>query len=329
MWAKRNVLMSRSAASMASECPTRFRPAAATASGLSTFEFGDPPPALGDRVLDEAGDDAPRQFVNDARLFEPGMKVVDLVEQSFDKRDGCVHFVEREETGAQAVVDVVGVVGDVVGDRRRLRLEARMQAQIQTLQLIISDDRGRNAARPVSLGGRARGVKKRPVVLYEARQRRLRQIEPVKGGIAALEFGDDAQAMAVVVEAPVLGHAGVEGVFAGMSEGRVAKVVAKRDRFGEVVVEFQRPGQRARDLRHLDRVGQAGAKMIAVVIDEYLGLMREAAEGGRMDDAVAVALEFRARRRWRLGDEAPGRTRCVGGVGGASRFAGIVRCSVP
>ena len=29
---------------------------------------------------------------------------------------------EIEQAGAQAVVDVVGVIGDVVGDRRRLRL---------------------------------------------------------------------------------------------------------------------------------------------------------------------------------------------------------------
>ena len=131
-----------------------------------------------------------------------------------------------------------------------------------------------------------------------------------------------------MIEAPLLSHAGVEGVFSGVSEGRVAEVVAERDRFGEVVIEFQRPGERARDLRHLDRVGQAGAKMIAAVIDENLGLMREAAEGGRMDDPVAVSLELRARRRRRLRDEAAGRTPRVGGVGSA-RPLGIVRCSVP
>ena len=49
--------------------------------------------------------------------------------------------------------------------------------------------------------------------------------------------------------------------------------------------------------------------MVALVMDEHLGLVREAAEGGRMDDAVAVALELRARRRRRLGDEAAGRAR--------------------
>ena len=112
--------------------------------------------------------------------------------------------------------------------------------------------------------------------------------------------------MAVVVEAAVLGHAGVERVLAGMAEGRVAEIVAKRDRFRQVVVEPQGAGERARDLRHLDRMGEAGAEMVALVMDEHLRLVGEAAEGGRMDDAVAVALEFGPGRRRRLGDKAPG-----------------------
>ena len=55
----------------------------------------------------------------------------------------------------------------------------------------------------------------------------------------------------------------------------------------------QRLGERARDLRDLDRVGQARAEMVALVVDEHLRLVGEAAEGGGMDDAVAVALESR------------------------------------
>ena len=81
-------MTSRSAASIASECPTRVRPAAATASGLSTFDSAIRRRLSRDRVLDEAGDDAPRQLVNDAWLFEPRMELVDFVEQSFDEGNG-------------------------------------------------------------------------------------------------------------------------------------------------------------------------------------------------------------------------------------------------
>ena len=104
-----------------------------------------------------------------------------------------------------------------------------------------------------------------------------------------------------------------------MAERRVAEIVAERDRLGEIVVEPERLGERARDLRDLDRMGEAGAEMIALVVDEDLGLVREAAKGGRMDDAVAVALEIAAGRRGRLGVEAPARAGGIGGVGRASR----------
>ena len=150
--------MSRSAASMAGECPTRARPARATASGLATFDFGDPPAALADRVLDEPGDDAAGQLVDGARLLEAGMEAVDLPHEIADKRNGGADLGEREQAGAQAVVDVVRVIGDIVSDRRGLRLEARMEAEVQRLRLVVSEDGGRDAVRPVALGRRAVGV---------------------------------------------------------------------------------------------------------------------------------------------------------------------------
>jgi iron-sulfur cluster assembly accessory protein len=58
--------------------------------------------------------------------------------------------------------------------------------------------------------------------------------------------------------------------------------------------------------------------MVALVIDEHLGLVGEAAEGGRVDDAVAIALEIVAGRRRRLAVEAAWR---AGGIGGVRRPA--------
>ena len=199
-----------------------------------------------------------------------------------------------------------------------------MEAEVERLRLVVSEDGGRDAVRPVALGRRAVGVEQGPVVLDEPAKRRPGQVEPVEGGVMALELGHDAQGLAVVVEAAVPGHAGVERVLPGVPERGVAEIVAKRDGFREIVVELESPRQRARDLRHLDRMGEAGAEMIALVIDEHLGLVGEAAEGGRMDDPVAVALELGPRRRRRLGDKAR-RARGVGGVGRARRQACIVR----
>ena len=85
----------------------------------------------------------------------------------------------------------------------------------------------------------------------------------------------------------------------------------QRHRLGQILVAAQRPRQRAGDLRHLDRMGQPGAVVVALVGDEDLRLVLQPAEGGRMDDAVAVALERRAGRAFRLGDRS-GRAICAG-----------------
>ncbi len=94
-----------------------------------------------------------------------------------------------------------------------------------------------------------------------------------------------------MVEAAAGREAAIERALAGMPERRMAEVVGERQRLGQVLVEAERAGERARDLGDLERVGQPGAEMIAFVEDEDLGLVREPAKGGGMDDAVAVAPE--------------------------------------
>src|SRR5688572_25114221 len=76
-----------------------------------------------------------------------------------------------------------------------------------------------------------------------------------------------------------------------MAEGRMAEVVGEAKSLGQIFVEAERAGHAAADLCDLDRMGQADPEMVAVGSDEHLGLVAKAAEGDRMDDAVAVALE--------------------------------------
>ena len=90
-----------------------------------------------------------------------------------------------------------------------------------------------------------------------------------------------AQRLGVVVEAAEARHAGVERVLARMAEGGVAEVVRQGERLREILVEAERAGERPGDLAHLDRVGQAGAVVVALVVDEDLRLVLEAPEGGR------------------------------------------------
>ena len=63
------------------------------------------------------------------------------------------------------------------------------------------------------------------------------------------------------------------------------------DGLGQVLVQTQRPGNGARQLRHFQGVGQAGDEMVAAWRDEDLGLVFQAPEGIGVNDAVAVALK--------------------------------------
>ena len=143
---------------------------------------GDARAAFGDDVLDEAGNDPARQLVDGARPFQTGMQALDLVEQLGDERYGA-DGGEIEQAGAQAVVDVVRVIGDVVGDRRRLRLQTGVLGEMQALPAIVGEDRGRDAARAPAFERPPAGVDQRTIVLDQPFERLLGQIEAVEIGI--------------------------------------------------------------------------------------------------------------------------------------------------
>ena len=75
-----------------------------------------------DQVADQLG--------HQPRLVDIGIARPHLGPAARDQRH-VEQFLEREQPGAQPVVDVVIVVGDVVGDRRDLRLQARPARQIE------------------------------------------------------------------------------------------------------------------------------------------------------------------------------------------------------
>jgi len=121
-----------------------------------------------------------------------------------------------------------------------------------------------------------------------------RQVQAREIGIALLEALDDPQRLAVVVEPAVILHELGQDVLAEVAERGVAEVVGERQGLDEVFVQAERARDGPPDLAHLDRVRQARAVVIPLVIDEDLRLVFEPAEGSRMDDAVAIPLVERA-----------------------------------
>ena len=209
------------------------------------------------------------------------------------------------------------IVGDIVGDRRALGLDAGIAPQLQIVDLVEVGDRARHlAGKAPSLA-----VGQRPVVLDQALKGFPGEIEAVELGVAALQPGDDAQRLGVVVETAPAGHLRAQGILARVPERRVSEIVDQRDALGQILVAIERTGERAGDLRDLDGMGEPGPVMVALMGDEDLGLVLHAAEGGGMDDAVAVALERRAGRALGLPVLAAAASGRVARIGGARPVA--------
>jgi hypothetical protein len=103
-----------------------------------------------------------------------------------------------------------------------------------------------------------------------------------------------------VIKAARSGKTFIKSALAGMTERRVTEVVRQRQRLGEILVQSERTGERAGNLRDLKRVCQSRAIVIALVIDEDLRLVRQPSKSRGMDDSVAVAPEGVAARARRL-----------------------------
>ena len=257
----------------------------------------DPPSGFDDQVVDHVADQPAHELVDQPRCLDPRVAVAHAREYRPDERH-LAQVVDAEQTGAHAVVDVVIVVGDVVGERGDLRLGAGVRREFQVVAADVLADRPRQ--RPAGALARERAV-----VLDHALQRFPGQVQAVELGVTLLQLGDHAQTLRVVVEAAERLHHLLQRVLAGMAERRMSEVVGEGERFRQILVETQRPTDRARDLRDLEAVRQPGAEEVALVVDEHLRLVLQPTEGRGVDDPVAIALKAGARGALRLGMQPP------------------------
>ena len=122
------------------------------------------------------------------------------------KRRTAADLLDGEHARQETVVDVVVVVGDLVHDVHELRFERR-----RFPRRVFLGDSG------VALG----------VVLGHSLADLPRQVEPRKLGITSLEHLEDAQGLAVVLEAAVASHELVHHALARMTERGVTEIVAQ------------------------------------------------------------------------------------------------------
>ena len=79
-----------------------------------------------------------------------------------------LEIVDPKQPGAQAVVDVMGVIGDIVGDRRDLRFERRKAPELQVIARDVVGNRRGNAVVAIASDGGAAALGQRAVVLDDA-----------------------------------------------------------------------------------------------------------------------------------------------------------------
>jgi hypothetical protein len=132
-------------------------------------------------------------------------------------------------------------------------------------------------------------------MLDDALARAEREVEAAMPCVALLKTLDDAEGVQIVVEAQTVSlQAAIKSALTGVTKGRMSDVVYQRQGLGEVDVEAKCRGDLASHLSDLDGVRQAAAKMVGSAACEDLRLTREAPEGARLHDAVAVSLEGKA-----------------------------------
>ena len=97
--------------------------------------------------------------------------------------------------------------------------------------------------------------------------------------------------MQVVVETlPVVLHLRIKDIFSCVPERGMSYVMTKSKRLDEVLIQAQGGGDRAGNLRHLDRVGQPVTEMIGKWSSKNLRFVFESAERSRVNDAVSIPL---------------------------------------
>jgi hypothetical protein len=126
----------------------------------------DPPPAFGDRIFDKKRDQPAHELMDGTYRFEARVKRGDLAARAAQKID-LSDLRKIDDAGAEAIVDVMRIIGDAVGKCRGLCLGAGEMRKLEVVDRIIFKDRHGNPAFRISRGQPAIGLQKRAIMLDE------------------------------------------------------------------------------------------------------------------------------------------------------------------
>src|SRR5689334_18533538 len=95
-----------------------------------------------------------------------------------------------------------------------------------------------------------------------------------------------------MLESAVLPHAFSQHFLARMTKRCVPEIMRKRNRFRQILIKRQSPGNGATHRCHFAGMRQTSTQMISCSVQKNLGLVLEPAKSARMDDPRSIALKF-------------------------------------
>ena len=253
--------MARSASAIAGENADQRPPASRTSSGDPRRKRCEPPRGFGDHVLDHARDRRRTSSCTSRGAVELRMFAGECLASMSRHQRHRREVVELEKFRAQPVVDVVGIVGDIVGDRGGLRFGAGVspEVEVQRLRQSLRSTGGTPllaiARRP---GCRSRSVSG-PLCLTSPSSVSQVRLRPSKSGIAPLQRASRPAASARCGRSRRWPRgSGRARVSPAWPNGGWPRSWASASASRKILVEAERAGERAGDLGRPRAYGSAG-----------------------------------------------------------------------
>ena len=140
---------------------------------------------LSDHIFDHARDQAAHKLGYATRGLDARVLRGNFSKRFVDQRD-LRNLFQAEQFGAQSVVNVVGVIGDVIGNGADLAFRAGVAPQFEIVQFRIFDDGAGHATFRIARNRPAILVGERAIVLDQTFERFPGKIKPIEVGVAPL-----------------------------------------------------------------------------------------------------------------------------------------------
>src|SRR6185436_1668522 len=173
------------------------------------------------QVRNQRVDHASDRFMNQAAVQKYRILFFDDLQMPRENPHGT-KLLDGDKTRAQAVVDIVIVIGNFVGQVCDLRLERGS---------LFPDKAFAERAEFLRVLDGA--------MLQDAFARFETQIQSFESRVALLQHIHDAQGLSIVLDSSLLLHAFVPGVLTGMAERGMTEVMCQGDRLTQLLVQAE------------------------------------------------------------------------------------------